>query len=378
MRRLILADSAGREQGFLKYKKGDFEVSRTENSFEIMIPRFEYEKIPKGSLIYIPDTEYGGIYRRTNTNTEQGYINIGGLTWRGRMQKKIIEPPPGQDYATDAGELNTIVKARVEAAFSGLFVGSTEDTGVTASTFRYDRYCSLEAGLTKLLKTYGYRLELSYSQPLKAVVVTAVPIVDYSQSIELSSDMRNNYTMQSKKDGVNHLICLGKGELKDRVVYHWYADVNGNISTTQTQFGVDEITEIFDNPGAELPDLIQSGRDRLASLMDSDKFDMKTASNRDIGIGDIVGGRDYLSGMIMTSPIAGKIVTLEGDAESIEYKLEDDVTVTAPAALLIAPAQEEQETEQIAEGTEEQPEEEPEAAEEEVAGLPEEELEEET
>lgn len=369
MKRLILADSAGREKGFLKYRKGDFEVSRTENSFEIMIPRFEYEKIPKGSLIYIPDTEYGGIYRRTNTNTEQGYINIGGLTWRGRMQKKIIEPPPGQDYATDAGELNTIVKARVEAAFPGLFVGSTESTGVTASTFRYDRYCSLEAGLTKLLKAYGYRLELSYSQLLKAVVVTAVPIVDYSQSIELSSDMRNDYTMQSLKDGVNHLICLGKGELKDRAVYHWYADVNGNISTTQTQFGVDEIAEIFDNPGAELPDLIQSGRDRLASLMDSDKFDMKTASNRDIGIGDIVGGRDYLSGMIMTSPIVGKIVTLENGFENIEYKLEDDATVTAPAALLFAPAQEETEAEQ--------PEEEPEAAEE-AAESPEEELEEET
>ena len=53
------------------------------------------------------------------------------------------------------------------------------------------------------------------------------------------------------------------------------------------------------------------------------------------------------------------------------------VTVTAPAALLIAPAHEEQETEQIAEGTEEQPEEEPEAAEE-TAEPPEEELEEET
>lgn len=367
MRRLILADSAGSEKGFLAFRKSDFEVGSKDNSFEITIPRYEYRKISEGSMIYIPDTEYGGFYRRLNTNTAMGYINIGGLTWRGMMQKKIIEPPAGQDYATDSGELNAIVKARVEAAFPGMFVGSTEDTGVTASTFQYDRYCNLEAGLTKLLKAYGYRLELSYSQLLKAVVVSAVPIVDYSQSIELSSDMRNDYTMQSKKDGVNHLICLGKGELKDRAVYHWYADVNGNISTTQTQFGVDEIAEIFDNPGAELPDLIQSGRDRLASLMDSDKFDMKTASNMDIGIGDIVGGRDYLSGMIMTSPIAGKIVTLENGFENIEYKLEDDVTVTAPAALLFAPAQKETE--------EEQPEEQPE---EETAEPPEEELEEET
>lgn len=365
MRKLVLAKSTGEELGYLLFEKGDFEVGRKENSFEVTIQRAEYTRIPAGAMIYIPDTEYGGIYRRLNTNTAQGIINIGGLTWRGMMQKKIICPPSGQDYATDSGELNAIVKARVEAAFSGLFVGSAESTGVTASTFQYDRYCTLEAGLTKLLKAYGYRLELSYSQPLKAVVASAVPIVDYSQSIELSSDMRTDYSMQTQKDGVNHLICLGKGELKNRTVYHWYADAAGNISTTQTQFGADEITEIFDYSGGELPDLIQSGRDRLASLINANKFDMTIDASRDIGIGDIVGGRDYLSGMIMTSPITGKIVTLENDFESINYKLEDDVNVAAPVAtaLLVAPAQEEQETE-------EQPEEEAEAAE-----APEEELE---
>ena len=366
MRRLVLADSTGSEKGFLLFRKSDFEVGRTENSFEVTLARgWDYKHIPSGARIYIPSTEYGGIYRRFNTNTAQGFINIGGLTWRGMMQKKIICPPSGQDYATDSGELNTIVKTRVEAAFPGLFVGSAESTGVTASTFQYDRYCTLEAGLTKLLKAYGYRLELSYSQPMKAVVASAVPIVDYSQSIELSSDMRTDYSMQIQKDGVNHLICLGKGELKNRTVYHWYADASGNISTTQTQFGADEITEIFDYSGGELPDLIQSGRDRLASLINANKFDMTIDASRDIGIGDIVGGRDYLSGMIMTSPITGKIVTLENGFESINYKLEDDVNVAAPvaAALLVAPAQEEQETE-------EQPEEEAEAEE-----APEEELE---
>lgn len=366
MRRLILADSTGKELGFLRFGKSDFEVGRSENSFEITIRRGEYKTIPDDARIFAPNTEYGGIYRRLDTNTAQDVISIGGYTWRGMMQKKIICPPSGQDYATDSGELNAIVKARVEAAFPGLFVGSTADTGVTASAFQYDRYCTLEAGLTKLLKAYGYRLELSYSQAQKVVVVSAVPIVDYSQSVELSSDMRADYTMQSQKDGVNHLICLGKGELKDREVYHWYADVNGNISTTQTQFGADEITEIFDYSGGELPDLIQSGRDRLESLMNANKFDMKIDTGMEIGIGDIVGGRDYLSGMIMTSPITGKIVTWEGDSQKIEYKLEDDVTVAAPVALLAMPVQEEEQE------TEEQPEEETEAEE-----APEEELEEE-
>lgn len=336
MRRLILADSSGKELRHLLFKTYDFEVGRTENSFEITILRDEYKAIPEGARIYIPGTEYGGIFRRLGTNTAQDIICPGGYTWRGMMQKKIICPPAGQDYATDSGELNTIVKARVEAAFPGLFIGSTADTGVTVSAFQYDRYCTLEAGLTKLLKAYGYRLELSYSQDLKAVVVSAVPIVDYSQSVELSSDMRTDYTMQSQKDGVNHLICLGKGELKDREVYHWYVDENGNIDTVQHFFGADEIADIFDYSGGELPDLIQSGRDRLESLMNANKFDMKIDANTEIGIGDIVGGRDYLSGMVMTSPITGKIVTWDHGLQKIEYKLEDDVTVTVEPVRVFA------------------------------------------
>ena len=336
MENLIVADSTGKELRALLFKSYDFEVGRTENSFEVTILRNEYETIPDGARIYIPGTEYGGIFRRMETNTSHDTICPGGRTWRGMMQKKIICPESGQDYATDSGELNAIVKERVEEAFPGLFVGSSEDTGVSVSDYQYDRYCTLEAGLTKLLKSQGHRLELAYSQEQKAVVVSAVPIVDYSQEIELSSDMRTDYTMVTQKDGVNHLICLGKGELKDRDVYHWYVDENGNIDTAQHFFGADEIAEVFDYPGGELPDLIQSGRDRLESLMNANKFDMKIDSDMEIGIGDIVGGRDYLSGMTMTSPITGKIVTWENGFKRIEYKLEDDVSVTVEPGRVLA------------------------------------------
>jgi hypothetical protein len=263
------------------------------------------------------------------------------------LEKKIICPPSGQDYTTDSGELNAIIKARVEAAFPGLFVGVDVSTGVTVNSFQYDRYCTLEAGLTKLLKEYGYRLNISYSQPLKAVVVSAVPIVDYSQSIELSSDMRTDYTMQKQTDGVNHLICLGKGELKNRTVYHLYTDADGNIGTTQHFFDADEIADVFDYSGGELPDLIKSGREKLEELMNANEFSMKVDTDIEIGIGDIVGGRDYLSGMTMTAPIAGKIVKWENGTQKIDYKLEDDLTVTAaPLALAMAPQTVPQELEQ--------------------------------
>ena len=323
---VIVSDPNGNELRSLLFTMYDFEVGKSENSFAIEIKRQEYERIPDRARIYIPGTEYGGLFRRLATNTSQDVITPGGLTWRGMMQKKIISPPSGMDYATDSGELNAIVKSRVESALPGLFIGTTASTGVEV-TWQYARYCTLEEGLSDMLKSKGYRLNIEYSQEDKAVVVSAVPIVDYSQSIEFSADMRINYNMSMQGDGVNHLICLGSGELKDREVYHLYVDENGNIGTTQYYTGIEEITEIFDYAGAELDDLIQTGTQRLKEIRNTNIFEIKVDPDTELAIGDIVGGRDYLSGMTMRSPISGKIVKWEQGFQTVEYRLEDDVTV---------------------------------------------------
>lgn len=323
---VIVSDPNGNELRSLLFTMYDFEVGKSENSFAIEIKRQEYEHIPDRARIYIPGTEYGGLFRRLATNTSQDVITPGGLTWRGMMQKKIISPPSGMDYATDSGELNAIVKSRVESALPGLFIGTTASTGVEV-TWQYARYCTLEEGLSDMLKSRGYRLNIEYSQEDKAVIVSAVPIVDYSQSIEFSADMRINYNMSMQGDGVNHLICLGSGELKDREVYHLYVDENGNIGTTQYYTGIEEITEIFDYAGAELDDLIQTGTQRLKEIRNTNIFEIKVDPDTELAIGDIVGGRDYLSGMTMRSPISGKIVKWEQGFQTVEYRLEDDVTV---------------------------------------------------
>lgn len=323
---LIVANAAGKELKELDFDTYDIEVGDEGNSFQITTRRQDYETIPQGARIYIPGTEYGGIFRELDTNTEQDTISPGGLTWRGMMQKKIIVPPAGADYATDSGELNAIIKERVEAAFPGMFIGSTADTGVNIPTYQYERYCTLEQGLKELLKSIGYKLNIEYSQPDKAVIVSAVPIVDYSDNIELSSDMQFNYIMHMQGDGINHLICLGKGELRDRYVYHWYVDNNGEITTTQFYFGADEIAAVYDSPGAEQNDLITKGKEQLQKLMNQNTFDMQIDTIAlDVGIGDYVGGRDYLSGMAMKAPISGKVIKWKNGFRTTEYKLADGV-----------------------------------------------------
>ena len=323
---IVVANSNGIDLRALEFSEYDFEVGDTENSFLVTCLRSEWKTIYEGSRIYIPDTEYGGIFKELKTNTKNGTISCGGYTWRGMLQNRILSPPSGQDYATDSGELNAVVGARVRAAFPTLFEGSNESTGKYVS-YQYNRYVSLYDGLKAMLKSVGYKLKLSYVQDDGKVKAEAVPIVDYSSEIEYSSDMNANYYMTKSGMGVNHLICLGQGELKDRTVVHLYVDANGNISQRQTFFNENEIAEVYDYAGAARADLIQSGTEQLKELRSQNSFRIDLESERDVEIGDIVGGRDYTSGMRMTAPITSKTVKWRNGFETTEYKLSDDVNI---------------------------------------------------
>lgn len=325
---VVIADTTGVELRTILFREYDFEVGDDENSFLITCNRSEWEAVPEKARIYIPGTEYGGIYKHLESNTKDNSVSVGGYTWRGLLQNKVIQPPSGSDYATDSGEINAIIARRVQAALPGLFVGSAISTGVSVN-YQYTRYCTLYNGLKDMLKSVGYKMRIAYDQALCKVVVDAVPIVDYSAQIEYSSDMNANYSMTLDKMGINHLICLGLGELKNRTVIHLYADVNGVISRTQTQFGSDEVTNVYDYAGAETENLIKSGTDQLISNISHNSFAIDLESTQDVAIGDIVGSRDYITGMTMTAPVTTKIVTWQNGFETTEYKLSEDVTVSS-------------------------------------------------
>ena len=135
-----------------------------------------------------------------------------------------------------------------------------------------------------------------------------------------------NFTTDDNRRGINHLICLGKGDLKDRIVVHLYVDQNGEISQTQQHFtGSEEIAAIYDSSGSERDDLIKNGIKELESKKSSMSYNMTmTKLEGNIDVGDIVGGRDYLTGISMKKPIGRKIWTIASGKEKVEYKLEGD------------------------------------------------------
>lgn len=328
-RQLILATDYLRDITPVMDADVDFSVGE-DNDYEIKIRRDSWrEEYTFGNVLYIPGTEYGGIIGEINTDTSLDTISILGRTWRGKLDKKIIVPPAGQDYATASGELNQILRDLIAGQFGDYFVVSQNDTEINIAGYQFERYCTLLAGITKMLKSVEHKLHIEYVQQERGqpgyVELSAVPIVDYSDEIELSQDSQLNFNFKNNRNGVNHLICLGKGELQDRQVIDLYVQKDGSIGTTQYYTGIQEVAEVYEDTSSESAELQEKGTEKLQELMNSTTFSMDVETlGIDVEIGDIIGGRDYLTGLYAKKPIKGKIYKVTGGKESLEYEIEGD------------------------------------------------------
>ena len=174
--------------------------------------------------------------------------------------------------------------------------------------------------------------------------MAAVPIRDYSDEIEYSQDGTLgflSFKFENFTGGINHLICLGKGELKDRLVVHLYVQEDGSIGPNQYYFGKDERESTFEYSNTDsVEELIKNGTERLKELMsyksmDIDLYNESLAGLKgiydDISIGDIVGGRDFDTGIYLSKQITRKIVQVKNGRESIEYKVGDETKTSSPS-----------------------------------------------
>lgn len=327
---VILTDENGIEIRPLRFNKFDCDLNDTMD-FELVIPASEWrDDLAYGNRIFIPDTEYGGIIGERKTNTSEDTVTLMGRGWRGFLYYKIIMPPTGQAYKTVTGELNSVLSGLIsDAGLTALFTVSSDSTGVEVTNYQFDRYATLLDGIYKMLKSVGYRLDVKYIEVEAGagyVQLAAIKSEDYSSSIELSQDNRLNFTFEEKKNGVNHLVCLGKGELTDRVVVNLYIQKDGTIGATQFYTGIQEVAQIYENTLAETEDdLTEQGTEQLEQLTSKQTFKMDVEMlNIEVEIGDTIGGRDYITGMSMNKPIVNKIYTEEGGKASKEYILEGD------------------------------------------------------
>jgi len=203
-----------------------------------------------------------------------------------------------------------------------MFCVSETDSGITISKYKMNRYIEGYAGIRKMLKEFGAKLHITMNKKGMAEL-SAVPLVDYTKDEQFDTD-QIDFKIKKCYVPVNHVICLGKGELTEREVIHVYADETGNISETQILTGVKERTKKYDYPNAEsTEELKQGGIDIIKESWNSNKLEMDFDSDKAYDIGDIVGAKERITGIEVAADITKKIVKISSKDTTIQYEVGD-------------------------------------------------------
>lgn len=319
----------GEEKGFIRHSGIDINVG-TENTFEIKVQNkyFDKDKYWYECQFFCPGTEYGGIIRGVNPVTEDGIIKLTGPTWRGLLNQQPIHEEENNYLHLD-GEANDILSGLIrKLEIDDLFVVSSSDSGITLD-YVVPLQTMLLDGFTEALADQGARLDIKYvtgeANGKGYVLLAAKKIEDLSDTIEISEDGNVKLNILDYRGGVNHLICLGKGELTNRERIDLYAWPDGSIRKEQYYRGIERNARYYENTNAEdVAKLEQEARKKIEELKNYKQLRI-SVSNLDLELGDIVGGRERITDITMKSPVVRKILTVSGKGrETIQYKLKGD------------------------------------------------------
>lgn len=325
---LIYMNPDKEDIGVLKDYILDMAYGADENNFECTVSASN-NVCDAGFYLYMEGTEYGGIIDSINIDTESETVIYIGRTWHGILNSKVLEPDVGSDYLTVKGEANTVLSTLIERmGLQDMFNVSSDASGVDISSYKMNRYIGGYSGILKMLKANGAKLNVIFKNGF--VELSAKPFVDYSKDEQFDTD-QISFTIQKNYKPINHVICLGQGDLKDRRVIHLYADGVGNISGTQTFTGIDEVCVIYDYSNAESDaELIEGGVEIIKTSWASDSIEFDFDSDDEsFDINDVIGAKEFTTGAEVRASITKKIIQIKDYTTSISYSCESGVGTVA-------------------------------------------------
>ena len=313
---LIYTNAQRVDKGVFSAYALDMSYGADENNFELVLGANE-PMLETNAVVYMEDTEYGGMVGGLKTSTNGETITYKGRTWHGILNSKVIEPNAGEDYLFVSGDANEVIAFMVaRLGLSELFVAAENRCGIVITKYKFHRYCKGYDGLRMMLADNGAKLRIVWEN--RRVVLSAEPIVDYSES-PVDDDVAV-LSVERHSDKVNHLVCLGKGDLADREVIHLYVDQFGRIGDVQYYTGIAEIADTYENSNSE--DLRSDGINHLTEIRNTDNAEIALSEMEDLiyDIGDIVGATEYRSGVNVAEAVTQKIVKINNGVVSTEYK----------------------------------------------------------
>ena len=289
-----------------------------ENDFELTL--YDGTVLPDRGLVYVDGTEVGGIVDHMKDELSDGVsvVTYSGRSWHGMLAGKVLQPDSGQDYLKVSGPVNQVLSnllARI--GLSDVFKVRADSTK-TIPTFRFDRYCTAYDGIRRMLAANDLRL--MFQEVDGTIWMYAMPVVAHDDTVD--SDLVD-FSITKDYRRTNHMIGLGKGDLRNRLVVHYYADGSGKVSNTRTFDGRDEIAAVYDYSSAEKNELDKQTKKQLQDLQGAGAVDVTVHDGLSLDVGDRVAGRDHVTGLTVTAIVLKKIVKLSGGLLSVSYEVGD-------------------------------------------------------
>ncbi len=289
-----------------------------ENDFELTL--YDGTVLPDRGLVYVDGTEVGGIVDHMKDELSDGVsvVTYSGRSWHGMLAGKVLQPDSGQDYLKVSGPVNQVLSnLLVRIGLSDVFKVRADSTK-TIPTFQFDRYCTAYDGIRRMLAAND--LKLMFQEVDGTIWMYAQPIVAHDDTVD--SDLVD-FSITKDYRRTNHMIGLGKGDLRNRLVVHYYADDSGKVSNTRTFGGRDEIAAVYDYSSAEKDELDKQTKKQLQDLQGAGAVDVTVHDGLSLDVGDRVAGCDHVTGLTVTAVVLKKIVKLSGGLLSVSYEVGD-------------------------------------------------------
>lgn len=309
---IVLSDA----QGVPFMQTDDFELDHqcgSRNNFELKADaplqahyRFQIDGTSVGGFLDTP----------CPTKTSKGEsIKYKGRTFEGAFEKKILFPPSGKTHLTFKGDANALLAEIVSiTGLSNVFEADTEPSGLPEVDCRFYRFVNSWDGMRMALASVGARPEFECRDGL--VLVRAVPSRDYGR---LDSE-RVYFKLNCEKLPCNHLTGLGKGEGLSRSIVHWYADLFGNVSQTQTLFGEWENAETYTLNTEEGQSLSSKTKAKLSEYQEGSKAEVEIPESVKLSVDDSVSISSAEFNLEATTQVIDVVTKASGDVLKRSYR----------------------------------------------------------
>ncbi|NPD33108.1 hypothetical protein HLV35_07555 [Eggerthellaceae bacterium zg-997] len=300
----------------------DMEIGDARNDFEL---RVRGRLLDGGELVAIEGTEYGGTVDRVTYDSRGGACVAEGRTWHGILATRILCPPTGQSHLVAHGDANAALAALLRSVgLDDVMSARAAPSGVSVDGYRFDRFADAYTGIRSMLAASGAKLRISRDQG--RTELWAEPARSVSGDAEAMS-----FTATDNARCVNHLVCMGEGEMEARAVVHLYADAQGNVSSRQSLFGLDEVSMRYDYHGADAAKLVEDGTKKLRELQSQGEVaaTIDATGGRAWNVGDVVEATDSRTGRTVTATVGAAVVKVKRGRLTATFKVGDKAEAKA-------------------------------------------------